>query len=188
MVKRLECRLSKRKCRLYTWKGICAWLSSCPDCNMPTQLCLLKRRESPMPFEVMSHACFMKTSQTKGWGCFYPTQCTCMNTNSKLWPRAQFLVKSQSCYQHDFVTFSESVDKGVNQSLGVHKPWGMWQQSIREATITLNFLWSTLHNPYFRSYHILCVILTQNMIISEYICLMFTCTIEASLELCEKSV
>ena len=40
-----------------------------------TQLCLLKRRESPVPFEVISHACFMKISQTKGWGSFYPSQC-----------------------------------------------------------------------------------------------------------------
>ena len=44
--------------------------------TMPTLVCLSKRRESPTPVEVISHACFMKTSQTKGWGFFYPAQCS----------------------------------------------------------------------------------------------------------------
>ncbi len=33
LVKRVEYRLYKRKCRLHTWKGVCAWLSSCLDCS-----------------------------------------------------------------------------------------------------------------------------------------------------------
>ncbi len=46
---------------LYTINVDALWIL-----NMPTRLSLLERRESPMPLEVISRACFMKTSQTTG--------------------------------------------------------------------------------------------------------------------------
>ena len=38
LVKRLGHRLYKRKCHLYTWKGVSAWPSSCPDWILPLKV------------------------------------------------------------------------------------------------------------------------------------------------------
>ena len=33
LIMRMGYRLYKQKCRLYTFKGVCTWVSSCPDCS-----------------------------------------------------------------------------------------------------------------------------------------------------------